>query len=201
MRAFFFFPLVIVTRLFCAEYTIAIQPMGDFDTMLVRELPPLIVAQFGNPVVRILAPIPLPAQAFYKPRGRYRAEILCAYLDSLNAGTSTKILGCTRKDISTTKGEYPDWGIFGLGFLNRAPCVVSTFRMSKNADKGLFRQRFQKVVIHELGHTFGLDHCPDDFCIMADYKGTIKSLDASKASFCAKCSITLHNAFKFISIR
>ena len=183
-----------------AQYTIAIQPFGHFDSALTALLVPEIRVQFKNSQVAICKEIPLPGKAYYQPRNRYRAEILLEYLESLRNRRHTKILGLTQKDISTTKGEYPDWGIFGLGTIGGGPSVVSTYRLRKRAGKRLFEDRLVKVVIHEIGHTFGLDHCPDPACVMADYKGTIKSLDASNKQFCVKCAAELQKTIEFLSI-
>lgn len=195
-------PLILLLLLFgisFGEYSIAIQQLGPFDSSLINLVIPEIKSQFDNPKIIVLKPISLPSKAYYKPRNRYRAEILLEFLDSLRSNRYTRILGLTQTDISTTKGSYEDWGIFGLGAISAGPCVVSSQRLRKNATESEFKQRFCKVVIHELGHTFGLDHCPAETCIMTDYKGTIKSLDISKMHFCAKCSQLIKRAILFLS--
>jgi archaemetzincin len=194
---------MILLFLFCGisigEYSIAIQPLGPFDSSMINLMIPEIKSQFDNPKIVVLKPISLPIKAYYKPRSRYRAEILLEFLDSLRNFRYTKIIGLTQTDISTTKGSYEDWGIFGLGAISAGPCIVSTYRLKKNATEKEFNQRFCKVVIHELGHTFGLDHCPAETCIMTDYKGTIKSLDKSEKDFCAKCSQLIKKTIMFLS--
>jgi archaemetzincin len=174
-----------------AQVTIAIQPFGTFDTSLIAIVTPDIVKRFDSAAVIILPAQKLPQAAYYKPRNRYRAEILLEKLDSTNNNRYAKILGLTNKDISTTKGEVYDWGIFGLGSMGAAPCVVSTFRMKKNSAPELFTQRLRKVVVHELGHTFGLVHCDWPLCVMLDYRGTIASLDGTGFGFCSKCQARL----------
>ena len=70
-----------------------------------------------------------------------------------------KIVGLTSKDISFTKGEVYDWGIFGLGSLDGKACVISTFRLGAGkADNALKMQRLIKFINHEVGHTFGLEN-------------------------------------------
>jgi archaemetzincin len=174
--------------------TIAIQPFGQFDAKLTEKVKQTILATYKVNVI-ILPTQELPKEAYYQPRNRYRAEKLALYLNKIDSKT-TKILGLTVKDISTTKGEYVDWGILGLALLDRRPAIVSTFRMGKGkASEKLFLERLGKVVNHEIGHTFGLDHCPNLTCIMEDAKGTIKTVDKEK-DFCSDCKIKLSGKLK-----
>ena len=68
------------------------------------------------------------------------------------------------------------------------PCVVSTYRLKRGrATKKKFFNRLVKVVNHELGHTFGLGHCPIRNCLMEDAKGTIKTVDRETGKLCNLC--------------
>jgi len=129
-------------------------------------------------------PIALPAQAFYKPRQRYRADSIIEWL-SRKAPEHSVVVGLTSKDISTTKGKVADWGVLGLGFEPGNACVVSTFRLSK---RNLLDQLF-KVSVHELGHTQGLPHCPDKTCYMADAEGGNPT--DGETGFCDQCKARL----------
>ena len=175
--------------------TIAIQPFNDLDAALLLEVRKGIEELFGPIDIVVLKPCELPAMAFYPPRGRYRAEKLLQYLDSFRGKAYAKVLGLTSKDISTTKGEYEDWGIFGLGNLNSTACVVSTFRLkSGQPSEALFIQRVCRVVNHELGHTFGLLHCDHAGCLMRDARGSIKTVDDGSGKFCARCARHIRQA-------
>lgn len=90
-------------------------------------------------------------------------------------------IGLSDKDISTSNGSIPDWGVFGLSEWPGRACVASTFRL----DKSNLKEQFFKAVIHELGHTQGLDHCPDSTCLMADAKG--KNTMDQEMNFCKNC--------------
>jgi archaemetzincin len=124
----------------------------------------------------------MPKSAFYAPRSRYRADKLLVWLSK---STPTDIvLGVTEQDISTTLGKHEDWGIFGLGYCPGKASVISSFRLKKKGKVGV-EERLCRVAIHEVGHNFGLPHCPNA-CIMADAQGSIKSVD-SEANFCKQC--------------
>ncbi len=186
------FLFIIISLIYVKSYSqsqinIALQPFSSFPSSYIDTIKAGIKKIYGDVTIFVLPEKNLPQHTFYKPRNRYRAEKLLNYLDTLS-GKHTKIVGLTTKDISTTKGEFPDWGIFGLGALNGKPCVVSTFRLKKrDTKKSQFLERLVKVVNHELGHTFGFDHCPKINCLMEDAKGTIKTVDSSDGNFCVEC--------------
>lgn len=171
------------------KLSIAIQPLGQVDNKLVEQVKEMILATYLVDVV-ILPNQNLPSEAYYPARNRYRAEKLALYLNTVDSN-ATKILGLTSKDISTTKGQFEDWGIFGLALLGQKGAVVSTFRLRKNqANQKLYLERLSKIVSHEIGHTFGLPHCPNATCIMEDAAGTIKTVDREK-DFCSECKLKL----------
>jgi archaemetzincin len=132
----------------------------------------------------LLKPIALPAAAFYKPRNRYRADTIIAWLARRTAGGYVT-MGLTTKDVSTTKGTKADWGVMGLGYQPGRACVTSTFRLSK---ANLLSQFF-KVAIHELGHTQGLAHCETKSCFMRDAEG--HNTTDEEYEFCTSCRKTL----------
>lgn len=169
------------------EISIAIQPFGTVDTMALLPLLEAVAKEYHATTIVIRPPVNLPTSAYYPPRSRYRAEKILEYLDSINDGNYYRVAGFTDKDISTTKGDIEDWGIFGLGNIEGYSCVVSTFRLKKDGKKELFAGRLKRILIHELGHTFGLYHCSWRQCVMANYKGTINILDEQWAHLCAPC--------------
>lgn len=117
---------------------------------------------------------PLPAYAYYKPRGRYRADSLLKFLHR-----DYKIIGVTAKDISVTKGGHQDWGIMGLARSPGNPCVVSLYR-TKNI------KRLIKTSLHEIAHTYGLKHCEEDTCWM--HTGDVPMSEHDRqVDFCGEC--------------
>src|SRR5439155_13511886 len=130
---------------------------------------------------------PLPKEAYYPPRHRYRAERLLEFLEGIAKGEppGTRILGMTDVDISTTKGKVSDWGVFGLGEIGRRNCVISVFRLKRNAkDAGHLAFRVSSTAVHEVGHTLGLPHCPTARCVMQDAEGSIQTTDTGTGKLC-----------------
>ncbi len=170
-----------------AQPLVAVQPLGRVDTSLTAAARAGIEGLYYLKA-EVLPAAPLPASAYYKPRGRYRAEKLLDHLDSLRDKHYFKIVGLTEADISTAKGNIADWGIFGLGSLGGSSCVVSTYRLGKGkVPKKKFLERLVKVVNHELGHTLGLDHCPNRGCLMEDACGSIRTVDRENGKLCDSC--------------
>ncbi len=175
-------PMLTVGQSAQKAVTVAIQPFGD--------IPPSYVSYFYKqasmiiPGINIKETMPLPKSAFYAPRGRYRADSLVYFLER-NTPDRQVTIGLTVKDISCTDPRSPDWGVFGLSYCPGKACVASSFRL-----KGDNRmEQFFKVAIHELGHTQGLDHCPDKTCIMQDAEG--RNTTAQEKGFCKGCKAKL----------
>ena len=98
-----------------------------------------------------------------------------------------RVLGLTSVDISTTKGKVEDWGILGLASLDGRVGVLSSFRCRRLAkNKEQIAHRLGKTAVHELGHTFGLEHCPSAACLMRDGQGSVLTTDGDY-DLCATC--------------
>ena len=167
------------------KHTIAILPFSGVDSGLVKELKAGLQKQLTvEPVV--LDNTSLPDFAFYKPRQRYIADSLLVFLRQINTNKFEKIIGLTTKDISTRKGDIENWGILGLGTCPGEVCVVSTFRAGKSkVSYSVFLRRMTTLALHELGHTYGLEHCPVTTCLMKDADGKMNLDDGD--SYCSKC--------------
>lgn len=140
--------------------------------------------------VRTHAREPLPEAAWYAPRKRYRADRILEHLEAMfvDAPATTHVLALVTVDISTTKPPHEDWGIFGLGQMPGRAAVVSTFRLRRKArDDAHLKRRLANTTLHELGHTFGLDHCREALCPMQDAEGSIVNTDAANDDFGPGC--------------
>lgn len=186
MTKIIFLLLSIVAPL--AAKTIAIQPLGPVPTAYTNRVTTALEASFDSVSVIILPTKELPRKSYYKPRNRYRAEIILDWLDKQQYSKRIhKVIAITEKDISTTKGSIHDWGIFGLGTIDGLSSVISTFRLKRGVSKGRLLERIRKLAIHEVGHTYGINHCPQSGCVMQDCKGSIKPVDQETGDFCSVC--------------
>lgn len=166
--------------------TILLVSIAFEENKLIIPIINKVTSFYHIPVKHIIAPIP--AIAYYKKRNRYRADSVLNYLEALNNGRYRFVAGLTSKDISCTNGAISDWGVFGLGSLSGKGSVTSSFRLKKNASFGLLTQRIQKVVLHEIGHNYGLNHCISPYpCFMKAANGKISEVDNEPMDLCKIC--------------
>lgn len=161
---------------------IVVQPLAAFSKTDAEHIATQ-VRSLGAEVV-LKDRLPIPKSFYYAPRDRYRADSLIRYLKT-RVGKDSIIVGILNEDISTTKDGVVDWGVMGLGYRPGNSCVVSSFRVNKKKRAG----QLYKVVVHEIGHTEGLDHCPEKTCLMRDAEGG-NPLDEEK-DFCDQCKAHL----------
>jgi archaemetzincin len=167
-----------------------LQPLGS-GRDLVADADLAFVARslerFYGLEVRRLPAIALPRRAFYKPRERWRAEILLEELAARRPADARFVLGVTAADISTTKGRVFDWGVMGLGAYDGSAAVLSSLRTFRGAGSPeRARQRLGKVAVHEIGHNLGLVHCPTRGCLMEDAAGRAATCDR-EYDLCPRC--------------
>jgi len=159
--------------------SIKLLPLGKTNPAFISSTFSALKQIVSN--VELLPHEEMPHSAFYAPRNRYRADTLIDWMRDRSKNNEVYV-GITMQDISTTKGENPDYGIMGLGFQPGKACIASSFRLRDKTN-------FFKVVIHELGHTTGLPHCPDTTCFMRDAKGGDPT--GEEKAFCNTCAAHL----------
>ena len=137
---------------------------------------------FGCPIEIILQPIDLDS-AYEQQRGQYRAPALLAKLESQGVSKDEKVLGIVDVDLYAPGLNF----VFGQASMSSGVALISLCRLrGQPADKIKFLDRTTKEAIHELGHTFGLEHCSDPKCVM-HFSNSLQDTDSKQAIFCSNC--------------
>jgi archaemetzincin len=164
-----------------------VAPMGELDEALLAAIVESLRHGYGVDVERCAA-LGEPAFAWDGARGQYSAPlILRRLLDGAAAG-SDKLLAVTGHDLFIPMLSF----VYGQAQLGGQVAVVSMARLRTEyyglpPDEELLRVRAGKEALHEVGHLFGLVHCPDASCAMALSTG-IRQLDRKQPSLCAGCA-------------
>lgn len=165
---------------------ISIYCMGGYPADSVQYLEVFLRKYFSN--VRVMPNnINLPSQYFNKERNRYLASGL---LDELaKHRNNDAVIGVTDYIIFKPNKKSDTFGIMGMSYTNTFKSIVST-KIPLNG-KEQSKDNICKLALHELGHGFGLKHCPNETCYMVDAEGTMKIVNA--IGFCESCKHVLNS--------
>lgn len=170
-------------------------PLTFSDHELLVELTCVLEETFRIPTVILNKPFPLDDGKDYV-RNQYNSTWILSQILERFPEEECKILGVTSVDLFVPVLTY----VFGEAQLDGKTAVVSTHRL-KNELYGLprnpqkLRERFEKEAIHELGHTFGLIHCPQPRCVMYTYTYA-EEIDFKSKHFCPACLQELSEKLK-----
>ena len=137
---------------------------------------------------------------FYHPaRRQYNADQVLEMMALRAPAGYLKYLGLFRGDLFIPILTY----IFGQAQLNGKFGIVSPYRLRNELyglkeDYPLMLERFGKVAVHELGHTFGLKHCRHVGCVMQS-STYVEDIDQKEVRFCHSCRNLLEQALKTVS--
>jgi archaemetzincin len=139
---------------------------------------------------------PLPLQTYHLARHQYDAAQLLEFLTNDVETKAFRILGVTAKDLYIPILTF----VFGEAQLNGKAAIISLFRPRGDASgtlppRPVFLRRLIKLSLHELGHTFGLEHCRENGCLMG-FSSDLEKLDRKHIAFCGYCQILLTDYFR-----
>ena len=159
---------------------------GQFEESFLEALAYDVKIEFGMPVEVSENHVDL-SELYDPARRQYDANRLLKMLDSNLNMKALKTIGLFRVDLFIPILTF----IFGQAVFKGKTGIVSLYRLKNEqyglqADNKLLFERFRKVIIHELGHTFGLIHCHVPSCVMRSTT-YVEEIDQKKHHFCNKC--------------
>lgn len=125
---------------------------------------------------------------FYDPmRRQYDGNKILKEIDSNSPSGIIKKIGLFRVDLFIPILTY----IFGQATFKGRTGIASLYRLRNEQygikkDEAVLLNRFRKVVIHELGHTFGLIHCHTPTCVMRS-STYVEDIDQKSLNLCINC--------------
>jgi archaemetzincin len=171
-----------------SEQSILLIDHGNFEKDFLESIAESISREYHLPVS--IREIHSDLSKFYDPmRRQYNGNELMKELLSWSSSDPSKKIALFRNDLFIPILTY----IFGQAALNGNVGVASLYRLRNEQygmkkDENLLLERFQKVVIHELGHMFGLVHCHFPPCVMRS-STYVEDIDQKSQHLCSKCRI------------
>jgi predicted Zn-dependent protease len=135
-----------------------------------------------------------------KQRNQLNSDKLLRWLAATTIANNTKsydptktiILGICNFDAYSSGLNF----VFGQASLTGGVAAIYLPRLRQEfyglgADKSIFIERVLKEATHEVGHTFGLNHCPKRSCVM-HFSNSLADTDRKAKDFCNVCRNILH---------
>lgn len=180
---------------------VALAAVGRAPEAVLEQIHAALESAFGLPVLR-LTPVEEPSEGAYSPsRGQWHSqEFLKALRARLPAGAA-RLLGITERDLFVPVLSF----VYGQAQLGGELAVVSLARLRQEfhglpPDPVSLERRAATEAVHELGHTFGLVHCPDPRCPMS-LSLELLDLDRKAGAPCPRCSALLADSGKLRACR
>ncbi len=171
--------------------TIELVSFGSVDAAVIDRLRRRLPRRFNRLVTDDLK-LDIPPGSYNRKRDQYLAG---AFLQRLREapGPGVKYLGVTEVDLYTTGLNL----VFGQADVGGTAAIISLARLRLNEGDGpapqLFHERTATEAVHELGHTFGLEHCRDHRCVM-HFSHDISETDIKGDSFCPRHEVEMIRA-------
>jgi archaemetzincin len=163
---------------------ITLKPLGNIADEIMERLKDRVGGIFHCPV-EIKAGFGNLAQAYDPQKKQYLSSKLLASLGE--AGRDERVVGIADVDLYVPRLNF----VFGEADIVSGTAIISLCRLRQEyyglaPDDALFLKRATKEIVHEMGHTFGLGHCPNNKCVM-HFSNSLADTDLKEALFCNKC--------------
>ncbi len=168
---------------------ILVVPIGITGRYILHALLEPLSSIFGDEV-KAGERLQAPDGSWIASRRQYMASFLLSALPPPR-GRSDRTLGILDADLFAPGLNF----VFGQASVDSRRAVISVTRLREEyygapPNETLFFERALKEAVHELGHTYGLGHCPDPRCVM-HFSNTLSDTDRKGSHFCPTCEVHL----------
>jgi archaemetzincin len=134
--------------------------------------------------------------AYNSERKQYYSSAILEKLRNTSSEAGERVLSLVDVDLYVPDLNF----VFGEADIVEKLAVISTKRLRQEyyglpKDEELLLDRTSKESVHELGHTYGLRHCPDKSCVMY-FSNSLQDTDFKSSSFCESCKRKLMLAIR-----
>lgn len=173
------------------DETICLAALGEVDKDILSFLQPELEKVFQKEV-KIAKSIKHPDYAYNSKREQYHSSEILEKMKEDKFEGCDRVLGVGDVDMYVPSLNF----VFGQADFYDRVAVISLVRLRQEyyglpENDRLFQKRALKEAVHELGHTYGLHHCPDPKCVM-HFSNSLKDTDTKSHNFCPKCESKLN---------
>ena len=166
--------------------TICLVPVGRIEQRLLTYISYQIEKIFPFSV-KMDEALLHPGYAYNERRDQYKSDLILTRLQKVDREEAEKILGVVDLDLYTPGLNF----VFGQASMGGKVALIALPRLRQEfyqlaKDKKLYYSRAIKEAVHELGHTFGLDHCKKRECVM-HFSNSLADTDYKGKEFCDDC--------------
>ncbi len=169
---------------------IGILSIGETDETIIAWIKENLTRVFPDATCVVIdEKVPLREEAFDEKRKQYQSHVILSEVQgrAVRKPELNKVLGVVNADIFVPKLSF----VFGEATCPGKVAVISLWRLKPEfygepTNTLLFLERTLKEAVHELGHTLGLEHCPQSSCVM-HFSNSISDTDIKQSYFCDKC--------------
>jgi archaemetzincin len=171
---------------------IGILRIGHVDSRVIERVRENLKMTFPETESKLIhKTLPVPQESFDPFRRQYRSNIILGLVRDYAEKSKDidRVLGIIDVDLFVPSLNF----VFGEAECPGKAAIISLWRLRQefyNAPSNfeLFVERSTKEAVHELGHTLGLGHCSNPFCVMY-FSNSIFETDRKKSLFCNKCHL------------
>ncbi|NIO48202.1 MAG: archaemetzincin family Zn-dependent metalloprotease [Candidatus Aminicenantes bacterium] len=178
------------------EGKIYLVPIGVIKGWILDSLDKQLKKTFKCKV-EIHEEMELPPEAYNKQRNQYFSSYILKKLHSfIKPSRQDKVLAIADEDLYANGLNF----VFGEAELGGRFAIISLARLRQSfyglpENETLFTERTVKEAVHEIGHAFGLRHCPDPDCVM-HFSNSLGDTDRKSMSFCSRCEQSLEKIIR-----